>query len=88
MKRKIGNSWGDWGLYMTPLEQKFQGGGGGSNRKNHPWEAYGYFLDSHNVMLLTNGIYPLFLLSVTSKLPCLLYKFELSPGDLGKETIG
>ena len=32
-------------------------------------------------MLLTNGIYPLFLLSVPSKLPCLSYKFELSPGD-------
>ena len=34
---------------MTPLEQKFRGGGeGGSNRKNHPWEGYGYFLESHN----------------------------------------
>ena len=29
MKWKIGNSWGVGGLYMTPLEQKFQGGGGG-----------------------------------------------------------
>ena len=46
MKRKIGNSWGVGGLYMTPLEQKFRGGGG-SNRKNHPWEGYGYFLESH-----------------------------------------
>ena len=32
---------------MTPLEQKFRGVGGGSNRKNHPWEGYGYFLESH-----------------------------------------
>ena len=32
-------------------------------------------------MLLTKGIYPLFLLSVPSKLPCLSYEFELSPGD-------
>ena len=48
MKRKIGNSWG-WGLYMTPLEQKFRGVGG-SNRKNHPWEGYGYFLESHIVL--------------------------------------
>ena len=32
-------------------------------------------------MLLTNGIYPLFLLSVPSKLPCQSYEFELSPGD-------
>ena len=31
---------------MTPLEQKFRGGGG-SNRKNHPWEGNGYFLESH-----------------------------------------
>ena len=37
MKRKIGNSWGVGGLYVTPLERKFRGGGGGSNRKNHPW---------------------------------------------------
>ena len=37
---------GGVGLYMTPLEQKFQGGGG-SNQKNHPWEGYGYFLESH-----------------------------------------
>ena len=29
MKRKIGNSWGVGGLYMTPLEQKFRGGGRG-----------------------------------------------------------
>ena len=30
MKRKIGNSWGvGGGLYLTPLEQKFRGGGGG-----------------------------------------------------------
>ena len=48
MKRKIGNPWGVGGLYMTPLEQKFRGGGG-SNQKNHPWEWYGYFLESHNV---------------------------------------
>ena len=48
MKRKIGHSWGVGGLYMTPLEQKFRGCGGGSNRKNHPWEGYGYFLESHN----------------------------------------
>ena len=32
-------------------------------------------------MMLTNGIHPLFLLSVPSKLPCLSYVFELSPGD-------
>ena len=49
MKRKIGNSWGGGGLYMTPLERKFRGGGGGGpNRKNHPWEGYEYFLESHN----------------------------------------
>ena len=47
MKRKIGNSWGVGGLYITPVEWKFQGGGG-SNWKNHPWEGYGYFLESHN----------------------------------------
>ena len=41
---------GGGGLYMTPLEQKFRGGGGGgSNRNNHPWEGYGYFLESHIV---------------------------------------
>ena len=41
MKRKIGNPWGS-GLYMTPLEQKFwEGGGGGSYRKNHPWGGGG-----------------------------------------------
>ena len=49
MKRKIGNSWGVGGLSMTPLERKFRGGGG-SNRKNHPWGGggYGYFLESHS----------------------------------------
>ena len=47
MKRKIGNFWGVGWLYMTPLEQTFRGGGGGSNQKNHPWEGYGYFLESH-----------------------------------------
>ena len=31
---------------MTPLERKFQEGGG-SNRKNHPWGGYGYFLEPH-----------------------------------------
>ena len=40
MKKKIGNSWGVGGLYMTPLERKFRGGGG-SNRKNHPWGGGG-----------------------------------------------
>ena len=33
---------------MTPLERKFPGGGG-SNRKNHPWGGYGYFLELHNI---------------------------------------
>ena len=33
---------------MTPLEQNSEGVGG-SNWKNHPWEGYGYFLESHNV---------------------------------------
>ena len=28
MKRKIRNSWGVGGLYMTPQERKFRGGGG------------------------------------------------------------
>ena len=28
MKKKIGNSWGVGGLYMTPQERKFRGGGG------------------------------------------------------------
>ena len=50
MKRKIGNSWGGGGLYMTPLERKFWRGGG-SNWKNHQWEGYGYFLESHNVVI-------------------------------------
>ena len=37
---------------MTPLEQKFRGGGGGgSNCKNHPWEGYGCFLESHICIL-------------------------------------
>ena len=36
---------------MTPLEWKFRGGGGGSNRKNHPGKGYGHFLESHNVNL-------------------------------------
>ena len=36
---------------------------------------------SCHVMILTNGIYPLFLISVPSKLPCLSYVFQLSPGD-------
>ena len=31
---------------MTPLEWKFKGVEG-SNRKNHPWKGYGYFLESH-----------------------------------------
>ena len=53
MERKIGNSWG-WGVYMTPLEQKFQGGGR-SNQKNHLWVGYGYFLESHNELLCTNS---------------------------------
>ena len=38
---------------MTPLEQKFQGGGE-SNQKNHLWVGYGYFLESHNELLCTN----------------------------------
>ena len=34
MKRKIGNSWGvGGGVYMTPLEQKFRGGGEGLIRR-------------------------------------------------------
>ena len=34
---------------MTPLEQKFRGGGGGGliERTIDPWEGYGYFLESH-----------------------------------------
>ena len=40
MKKKIGNSWGVGGLYMTPLERKVRGGGG-SNWKNHPWGGGG-----------------------------------------------
>ena len=32
---------------MTLLEW-FQVVGGWSNRKNHLWEGYGYFLESHN----------------------------------------
>ena len=43
MKKKIGNSWGVRGLYMTLQERKFQGGGGGSNRKNHPWGGMDIF---------------------------------------------
>ena len=39
---------------MTPLEQKFQGGGG-SNLKNHLWVGYRYFLESHNELLCTNS---------------------------------
>ena len=46
MKRKIGNSWGVGG-YTWPLWNGNFEGVGGSNRKNHPWEGYGYFLESH-----------------------------------------
>ena len=57
MKRKIGNSWGVGGLYMTPLERKFREAGG-SNRKNHPWGGggYGYFLEPHNVARIIKGM--------------------------------
>ena len=41
---------------MTPLERKFRGGGG-SNRKNHPWEGYGYFLESHITRDFTTILY-------------------------------
>ena len=38
-------------------------------------------------MMFSNGIYPVFPLSVPSKLPCLSYVFKLSPGMLEKETV-
>ena len=50
MKRKIGNSWGvgGGGVIHDPSGTEIPRGGG-SNRKNHPWEGYGYFLESHNI---------------------------------------
>ena len=47
MKRKIGNSWGvGGGVIHDPSGTEIPRGWGGSNQKNHPWEGYGYFLES------------------------------------------
>ena len=40
---------GGGGGYTWPLWNRNSEGLGGFNRKNHPWEGYGYFLESHIV---------------------------------------
>ena len=47
MKKKIGNSWGVGGVIHDPSGTEIPWGWGGSNRKNHPWGVYGYFLEPH-----------------------------------------
>ena len=46
MKRKIANP-GGWGVIHEPSGTEIPRVLGGTNRKNHPWEGYGYFLESH-----------------------------------------
>ena len=48
---------------MTPLEQKFRGGGW-SNRKNNSVEGYGYFLESHIVREFTVCDFKMWLVAV------------------------
>ena len=54
---------GGGGSYMTPLEQKFRGGGW-SNRKNNSVEGYGYFLESHIVREFTVCDFKMWLVAV------------------------
>ena len=40
---------GGRGVIHDPSGTVIPRGWRGSNRKNHPWEGYGYFLESHNL---------------------------------------